>query len=66
MKVTMNGDSVTYYADKGQHVVIYQLAPGEVVSVESEIFLPLHRTVIIRCASSAVEFSLKKDLPHQP
>ena len=39
MKVTMNGDSVTYYADKGQHVVIYQLAPGEVVSVESENIL---------------------------
>ena len=35
MKVTMNGDSVTYYADYEQHVVVYQLAIGETVSVES-------------------------------
>ena len=26
MKVNLNGDSVTYYANYGQHVVIYQLA----------------------------------------
>lgn len=39
MKVTMNGDSVTYYADSSQHVVIYKLAVGEVVSVESENIL---------------------------
>ncbi len=39
MKVTMNGDSVTYYADYEQHVVVYQLAIGETVSVESENIL---------------------------
>lgn len=39
MKVTMNGDSVTYYANFGQHVVIYKLAAGETVSVESENIL---------------------------
>lgn len=39
MKVTMSGDSVTYYANYGQHVVIYKLAPGETVSVESENIL---------------------------
>lgn len=39
MKVTMNGDSVTYYADYGQHVVIYKLAAGEIISVESENIL---------------------------
>lgn len=39
MKVTMTGDSVTYYADYGQHVVIYKLSPGETVSVESENIL---------------------------
>ena len=39
MKVTMNGDSVTYYANYGQHVVIYKLEYGETISVESENIL---------------------------
>lgn len=39
MKVTMNGDSVTYYADRSRHVLAYQLEPGEVISVESENLL---------------------------
>ena len=39
MKVMMNGDSVTYYASYGQHVVVYKLEPGEVISVESENIL---------------------------
>lgn len=39
MKVTMTGDSVTYYASYGQHVVAYHLAEGEVISVESENIL---------------------------
>ncbi len=39
MKVTFSGNSVTYYANYGQHVVIYKLASGEVVSVESENIL---------------------------
>ena len=39
MKVNMEGDSVTYYANYGQHVVIYQLEPGETISVESENLL---------------------------
>ena len=39
MKVSLNGDSVTYYANYGQHVVIYQLAQGETISVESENIL---------------------------
>ena len=39
MKVTMNGDSLTYYADRGQHVLAYKLDQGEVVSVESENLL---------------------------
>lgn len=39
MKVTMNGDSVTYYANVGQHVLIYKLAMGEMISVESENIL---------------------------
>lgn len=39
MKVMLNGNSVTYYAVDSQHVVIYKLAPGEVVSVESENIL---------------------------
>lgn len=39
MKVTMNGDSVTYYADDSQHIVVYRLAMGETVSVESENIL---------------------------
>ena len=30
---------VTYYANYGQHVVIYQLAQGETISVESENIL---------------------------
>ncbi len=39
MKVMFHGDSVTYYASNSQHVVIYRLAMGEVVSVESENLL---------------------------
>ncbi len=39
MKVMMNGDSVTYYANRAQHVVVYQLQPGEVLSIESENIL---------------------------
>lgn len=39
MKITFNGASTTYYASYGQHVVIYKLAVGEVISVESENIL---------------------------
>lgn len=39
MKVTLSGDSVTYYASYGQHVIVYHLSPGEVISVESENLL---------------------------
>ena len=39
MKVTMYGDSVTYYADYEQHVLVYKLAIGETISVESENIL---------------------------
>ena len=34
MKVNMHGESVTYYANQGQHVVIYKLSMGEIISVE--------------------------------
>lgn len=39
MKVNLCGDSVTYYANLGQHVVVYHLEAGETVSVESENIL---------------------------
>ncbi len=39
MKVTMNGNSETYYACNAQHVLVYRLAPGETISVESENIL---------------------------
>lgn len=39
MKVMFSGDSVTYYANYSQHVVVYKLAVGEVISVESENIL---------------------------
>ena len=39
MKVNLNGKSTTYYANYGQHVVVYKLAQGETVSVESENIL---------------------------
>ncbi len=39
MKGIMNGDSVTYYANFGQHVVVYKLDEGETISVESENIL---------------------------
>ena len=39
MKVVMNGDSTTYYANLGQHVVVYHLGSQEVISVESENIL---------------------------
>lgn len=43
MKVNLNGDSVTYYANYGQHVVVYHLEPGETISVESENILAFSR-----------------------
>lgn len=39
MKVMMNGDSITYYANDEQHVVVYHLQQGETISVESENIL---------------------------
>lgn len=39
MKVHLNGDSVTYYGNYGQHVVTYHLEQGETISVESENIL---------------------------
>ena len=39
MKGILNGDSITYYANYGQHVVVYKLDYGEVISVESENIL---------------------------
>ncbi len=39
MKVEFEGDSVTYYANDQQHVLIYQLQNGETISVESENIL---------------------------
>lgn len=39
MKVSMRGDSITYYANEQQHVVVYQLRQGERISVESENIL---------------------------
>ena len=39
MKVNLYGDSVTDYANYGQHVVVYHLGMGETISVESENIL---------------------------
>lgn len=39
MKVMMHGDSITYYANDEQHVVVYHLNQGETISVESENIL---------------------------
>ena len=39
MKVNFHGASTTYYASYGQHVVVYHLAYGETISVESENIL---------------------------
>ncbi|MDE6035414.1 MAG: AIM24 family protein [Ruminococcus sp.] len=39
MKVEFSGDSITYYADNQQHVVVYRLEVGETIAVESENIL---------------------------
>lgn len=39
MKVTMRGQSVTYYANDAMHVVVIPLAQGQTLSVESENIL---------------------------
>ena len=39
MKVMTRGDSITYYCNEAQHVVVYNLKPGETISVESENIL---------------------------
>lgn len=39
MKVSMRGQSITYYANEAQHVVVYNLRQGETISVESENIL---------------------------
>ena len=43
MKVEFSGDSVTYYANDQQHVVVYHLMNGETISVESENILAFTR-----------------------
>ncbi len=43
MKVEFDGDSVTYYANNQQHVVVYHLQNGEQISVESENILAFTR-----------------------
>lgn len=43
MKVEFSGDSITYYANDQQHVVVYRLENGEVLSVESENILAFTR-----------------------
>ena len=43
MKVNLNGDSVTYYANYGQHIIVYKLEYGETISVESENILAFTR-----------------------
>lgn len=39
MKVSYRGDSLTYFANEQQHVVVYKLQQGETISVESENIL---------------------------
>lgn len=39
MKVKYGGDSITYFANDAQHVVVYRLQQGERISVESENIL---------------------------
>lgn len=39
MKVDFQGDSITYYANEAQHVLVYKLQPGETINVESENIL---------------------------
>ncbi len=39
MRVDFSGKCITYYADRQQHVVVYQLQNGETISVESENIL---------------------------
>lgn len=39
MKVRFNGQSVTYYANDQQHVTVFNLEPGQILSVESENIL---------------------------
>lgn len=43
MKAEFSGDSITYYANDQQHVVVYQLDPNETISVESENILAFTR-----------------------
>ncbi|MDE6672101.1 MAG: AIM24 family protein [Ruminococcus sp.] len=44
MKVEFSGDSITYYANEQQHVVVYKLDYGETISVESENILAFTRS----------------------
>ncbi len=46
MKVTLNGDSVTYYANYGQHVVVYHLKRGKLSQWNPKIFSLSPRIVI--------------------
>lgn len=39
MRAKLNGDSTTYYASYGQHVIVYKMEIGETISVESENIL---------------------------
>lgn len=43
MKVEFQGDSITYYANNQQHVIVYKLEPNETLSIESENILAFSR-----------------------
>lgn len=43
MKVEFSGDSMTYYANNQQHVLVYRLQNGEQLSIESENILAFTR-----------------------
>ena len=63
MKVELNGDSVTYYANYGQHVVIYHLSAGRRSPWNPRISSLSHRTAITASASSAWASSPRRAWP---
>lgn len=43
MKVSSNGENITYYANDEQHITVLRLQPGETLSVESENLLAFNQ-----------------------
>ena len=62
MKVNLNGDSVTYYANYGQHIVVYHLAEGRDGICGIRKYIGFHTGLRLQCTFIGVGILSPKGL----